>query len=89
MARLSSDDWAELRAEREASPRRGLTWLLASAGGRWDITEKAMRRKRLAEGWSKPQDLINTARLAHAQADVLSAARLATYGEEGRPRSRK
>jgi len=39
----------------------------------------------LAEGWSKPQDLINTARLAHAQADVLSAARLATYGKEGSP----
>ena len=76
----TKDDWAERCAEWEASPRRGLTWLLASPGGRWEITEKAVRRKRLAEVWVKPQDRADIARRARARVDPISAARIAAQG---------
>lgn len=74
MARLTRDEWAEVRAEWEASPRQGLTWLLASAGGRWNITEEPLRHRRAAEGWTKRGGMVEVVRRARQGADRLSAA---------------
>jgi hypothetical protein len=77
MARLSKDEWAEMRAEWELSPRQGLTWLVRSGGGRWDITEEPVRQRRSAENWTKRTNLADMARKAKEAADGLSVARLA------------
>ncbi len=53
MARMTEAEWAEIRAEWEASPRPGLAWLTVAGGGRWDITAEGLRKRRLAEGWAK------------------------------------
>lgn len=77
MARLSTDQWAEMRREWEASPVQGLTWLTKAGGGRWDITEEPIRRRRATEGWEKPVNMGEVVRRAHSAADAASAARMA------------
>jgi hypothetical protein len=73
MAKLTRDQWEEMRAEWEGSPRQGITWLTKAAGGRWDITEEAIRRQRIKQGWSKPVDLRAIARQATINADAAAA----------------
>src|SRR4051812_42508404 len=73
MARLTSDQWIEMRREWESSPTQGLTWLTKAAGGRWDITEEPIRKRRAAEGWAKPVNMAWVVRHAHAAADTHSA----------------
>src|SRR5215211_1446353 len=75
MARLTQDEWVEMRAEWESSPRQGLLWLTAEGGGRWNITEEAVRRRRAVEGWQKNGELVVLARAARIAADDLSARR--------------
>jgi hypothetical protein len=75
MARLSNDEWTEMRAEWEASPRQGLTWLIKASGGRWEITEEAIRRRRAADGWQKRGAMADVVKRAREGADRLSAAR--------------
>lgn len=83
MAALSETEWALLRAEWEADPRQGLTWLVSAGGGRWDISEEAVRRKRSREAWAKRGTLPEGGMHAvHLAADRLSAARIAS--EEAR-----
>jgi hypothetical protein len=77
MARLTREQWADMRREWEASPTQGLTWLTKAAGGHWDITEEPIRRKRAQEGWQKPVNMGAVVRRAHSAADAASAARIA------------
>lgn len=79
MARLTQDEWIEMRREWEGSPRQGLTWLIKAGGGRWDITEEAVRRKRLAEEWTKPVNMGEVVRKARLAADA------ATPTDHGKP----
>lgn len=79
MARLSKDEWAEVRREWEASPQQGLTWLTKGAGGRFDVTEEAIRRQRLAakgtpDEWVKRGRTADVARRAREGADRLTVA---------------
>ena len=79
MARLSKDEWAEVRREWEASPQLGLTWLTKGAGGRFDVTEEAIRRQRLAakgtpDEWVKRGHSADVARRAREGADRIAAA---------------
>ncbi len=69
MARMTDADWAEIRGEWENSPRPGLAWLTVAGGGRWGITAEGLRKRRLAEGWSK-----NTAATASAVGQAHRAA---------------
>lgn len=87
MARLTQDQWAEMRREWEASPTQGLTWLTVAGGGRWDITEEPIRKRRAAEGWQKPVDMAAVMRRAHAAADAQSAAGLMMTGPVPQSRS--
>ena len=34
-------------------PNPGLAWLTTAGGGAWSVTAEAIRRRRLAEGWTK------------------------------------
>lgn len=70
MARLTADQWADLRAEWEVSPKQGLTWLTRAAGGRWDVTEEGIRKRRLAEGWQKRGTLASVVEKAQLAADA-------------------
>ena len=45
------------------------------AGGRWQISEEAIRRRKLAENWQKPAKPSALARTARAAADLLAASR--------------
>jgi hypothetical protein len=88
MARLTADEWAELRAEWEASPRQGLRWLILKGGGRWDIDEEPVRKRRMREGWAKRTSDADMARSAREGADRLSEADppdSAAAGAEGPP----
>ena len=76
MARMTPDQWAEMRREWEASPTQGLTWLTKAAGGRWDITEEPIRKRRAAEDWAKPTNMAMVVRRAHAAADTHSTVRM-------------
>jgi hypothetical protein len=76
MARLTTSEWRDLRAEWETSPRQGLTWLTKIGGGRWDITSEAIRKRRLAESWQK----IFSARCMEATAHHLAERRRAEAG---------
>ena len=71
MARMTEAEWAEIRAEWEASPRPGLAWLTVAGGGRWDITAEGLRKRRLAEGWAKAHP--PTAEQAHRAAPAAPA----------------
>ncbi len=53
MARLTPAQWLSLRAQWEGSPNPGLAWLTTAGGGAWPVTAEAIRRRRLAEGWTK------------------------------------
>ena len=75
MARLTSDAWADRRAAWEASPTQGIPWLTDRAGGRWEISEEAIRRRKLAENRQKPAKPSALARTARAAADLLAASR--------------
>jgi hypothetical protein len=85
MPHLTQDEWLEVRAEWEASPRHSLNWLVVRGGGRWDISEEAIRVRRNKQGWQKPQDMARLARHARIQADSLSAARIAAQGHGAQP----
>jgi hypothetical protein len=76
MARLTPDQWAEMRREWEASPTQGLTWLTKAAGGRWNISEEPIRKRRAVEGWAKPTNMASVVRRAHAAADTHATARM-------------
>src|ERR1700712_976085 len=76
MARMTPAKWAEMRRQWESSPTRGLTWLTKAAGGRWDITEEPIRKRRTAEGWAKPANMAAVVRRAHAAADTHSTVRM-------------
>jgi hypothetical protein len=69
MARLSADQWAEIRSQWEASPKQGLAWLVRKEGGPWDVTEEAVRMRRAREGWAKRGALGDLAEKAHLVAD--------------------
>lgn len=70
---MTRDQWSEIRAEWEASPRRGLAWLTQSEGGRWPITEESLRRRRSADGWTKRGGMAEVVRRARVGADRVSA----------------
>lgn len=70
MARLTSDQWADLRSQWEASPKQGLAWLVRKEGGPWDVTEEAVRMRRKAEGWTKRGALGSVIEKAHLLADA-------------------
>jgi hypothetical protein len=76
MARMTSDQWAEMRREWESSPTQGLTWLTKAGGGRWNITEEPIRKRRAAQGWAKPANMATIVQRAHAAADTHSAERM-------------
>lgn len=69
MARLSADQWAEMRSAWEASPKQGLAWLVRKEGGPFDVTEEAVRQRRAREGWTKRGALGALAEKAHLAAD--------------------
>jgi hypothetical protein len=78
MAKLTSDQWAEIRAEWEASPKQGIEWLSKEHGGPWDITAEALRRKRIRDGlvgqpWTKPVNMGDVVRRARLAADAATA----------------
>ena len=75
---MTPDQWLQMRREWEASERKGLTWLTTSAGGAWDVSEETIRKRRADEGWTKPANIAAIVQRAQKQADVQSAARLAT-----------
>ena len=75
MARLTPDQWAEVRSAWETSPTQGLTWLTKAAGGHWDVTEEPIRKRRAVEGWAKPATMVVVQR-AHAAADTHSTVRM-------------
>jgi len=55
--------------------RRNLVRLTTAAGGRWDVSHDALRRRKVAENWEKPTPAALAARKARrAAADQLSAA---------------
>lgn len=72
MARLKESEWQEVRAEWEVSPQQGLTWLTKAGGGRWNVTEEAIRRRRLKEEWQKRGTLASVAEKAQMAADRAS-----------------
>jgi len=76
MARLTPDQWAEVRSAWETSPTQGLTWLTKAAGGRWDVSEEPIRKRRAAEGWAKPTNMATVVRRAYAAADTHATARM-------------
>lgn len=69
MARLTSDQWAEMRAAWEASPKQGIAWLVRKEGGPFDVTEEAVRQRRAREGWTKRGHLGSVAERAQIAAD--------------------
>jgi len=75
MARLTQDEWVEVRREWESSPRQNLLWLTAEGGGRWNITEEAVRRRRAGEAWQKNGDAAVLAHAARPAVDDLVARR--------------
>jgi hypothetical protein len=84
MAALTDHEWAEVRREWETSAHRGLGWLSAKAGGRWDISEEALRRRRAREGWRKRLDMPDVVLRAHAAADrAIEEAERATEAMRG------
>ena len=70
MARLSSDQWLDIRTQWEASPTQGLAWLVRANGGPWDVTEEAVRQRRKNEGWTKRGSLGSVVEKAHLAADA-------------------
>lgn len=70
MARLTSDQWRDVRSEWEASATQGLAWLVAANGGKWHVTEEAVRLRRKAEGWQKRGTLGSVVEKAQLQADA-------------------
>src|SRR5918998_5673353 len=76
MARLTPDQWTEVRAMWEASPRAGLEWLTRAGGGPFDVSAEAVRKRRLREGWVKATLTRDLVRDAHGAADRLAAERL-------------
>lgn len=77
MAKLSTEQWAQLRSDWEASPKQGIEWLSREHGGPWDITAEAIRRKRIKDGeagdvWAKPVRLGDVVRRARLQADLVT-----------------
>lgn len=73
MARLTEAQWMAVRAEWESSPQQGLGWLVTANGGPWAITEEAIRRRRLKEGWTKRGTMSTVAEKAQLEADKKSA----------------
>lgn len=69
MARLKEHQWQDVRAEWEASPQQGLKWLTKNGGGRWEVTEEAIRQRRVKEGWQKRGTLASVAEKAQMAAD--------------------
>jgi len=69
MATLTNQQWCEIRVLWEVSPRQGLAWLTKKHGGPFEISEEAIRRRRLREGWRKPDNLNALASRAYLLAD--------------------
>jgi hypothetical protein len=70
MARLTSDQWRDMRLAWESDPRQGIGWLSAANGGPWQVTEEAIRLRRKAEGWTKRGTLGSQVEKAHLAADA-------------------
>lgn len=73
MARLTAEQWSEIRAEWEASPKVGVAWLAKESGGRWDVTRQAIHLRRTAERWLKRGTLAGLVEKAQLAADVGSS----------------
>jgi hypothetical protein len=69
MPRLTSVQWLSLRAHWESSPNSGLAWLTCASGGPWPVSTEAIRKRRLAEGWTKLPITLNSVHTAHLAAD--------------------
>src|SRR4051812_10677329 len=76
MARLTDEQWAEIRALWEAGPQQGLAWLTRKAGGAFDVTPEAIRQRRAKECWQKVALTSEVVQEAHRAADRLAAERL-------------
>jgi len=76
MARLTDEQWAEIRALWEASPQQGLAWITRKAGGAFDVTPEAIRQRRGKDGWTKVALTSEVVQDAHRAADRLAAERL-------------
>lgn len=79
MAKLTNEQWAQLRSDWEASPKQGIEWLSREHGGPWDITAEAIRRKRIKDGeageaWAKPVNMGEVARKARLLADAATSS---------------
>ena len=86
MAMLTEEQWADLRAEWEASDRQGIEWMSTRHGGKWDVSPEPIRRRRLREGWEKIgpyRPMPPATRDAHASADKVSVRRLAAEAGRG------
>lgn len=78
MAKLTAEQWVEMRVEWEASPRQGTEWLARDYGGTWDISAEAIRKKRIrdeAKGdpWVKPIRMSAVMQRARLLADAMTS----------------
>ncbi|MCW3480030.1 hypothetical protein OL229_10765 [Neisseriaceae bacterium JH1-16] len=70
MATLTHQQWCEIRVLWEASPRQGIAWLTVKHGGPFEISEEAIRKRRLRDDWRKPDNLAVLASKAYLLADL-------------------
>jgi hypothetical protein len=80
MARLTSAQWLSLRAQWESSPNSGLAWLTCAGGGPWPVSTEAIRKRRLAEGWTKIPTTLSSVRTEHHAAHHPAAERPSAGG---------
>jgi hypothetical protein len=89
MSKLSSAQWANIRAAWQASPRAGFSWLTEAGGGPWPISREGVRLRAQREGWTKISVTADMVARAHRAADraMLARGELAEFACSENPAS--